>query len=395
MSITDPTAQTRTVPSEATLKILVIKSRHIGDVLLTAPVIASLKAHAWPHGRVPRITALVKKGTEPMLRYHPDLDACITFPTRGPEESRVGFLYRQWGWFLRLRRQRFGLVINTTEGDRGIVTAWLYGAPRRIGLAEAKAPAWRHWMLTEAITPRPGYVHTVLRNLSLLPEEIRRPLRRVDLGIAPVHRVNMSDRLQRAGYDPERPLAVVHPAARWFFKCWTDRGMAAVIDHLQGRRGVQVALAGSPMAEETAKRDAILSLCETRPMTFYENLELLDEAALIAEADLFIGVDTAPMHMAAALDTPVVALFGPTGVWDWGPWPNGWSGDDTPYGARRGIQRAGAHVVIQDTRPCVPCGQAGCDNSKRSACLEELSTAAVIREIDITLEQLGLHPPAP
>ena len=372
-------------------RILVIKSRHIGDVLLTGPLIAALKAH-YSSGEV-HITALVKQGTRAMLQYHPAVDRCIVYPERRSGESKGHFLRRLFTWFRRLRRQKFDLAVTATEGDRGVLTAWLCGAPRRIGPIEAKSPRWHRWLLTEPTIPRPGRTHTVLRNLDLLPKEITRPYRRVDLGYLPGrHDRRALELLTQAGYRPERPLAVVHPTARWFFKCWTDAGMAAVIDHLQTRRGVQVVLTRGPAAQEREKHDAILDRCAVKPMTLADDPGLLGLAALISEADLFVGVDSAPMHMAAALDTPVVALFGPSGAWDWGPWPNGWTGGDTPYPAQNGVQRVGPHVVVQAQRPCVPCGQAGCDNSKRSACLVELPVAAVIREIDASLDRLDLPP---
>ena len=369
-------------------KILVIKSRHIGDVLLTGPLIASLKAHY--SGDESHITALVKKGTEPMLQHHPAVDRCITYPERERDESRGRFLLRQIGWFRRLRRQHFDLAITTTEGDRGLLTTGLSGAPRRIGIVKTKAPPWRRRLLTDPVTPRPGRVHTVLRNLDLLPKEITRSIRQVELGFIPGRHDRIFDSLIETGYRTDRPLAVGHLTARWFFKCWTDIGMAAAVDHLQTVHDIQVVLTRGPGTEERQKRDTILRLCRSRPMTLEGEPDLLELAALLAEADLFIGVDSAPMHMAAALDTPVVALFGPSGAWDWGPWPNGWQGEDTPYPAQSGIQRAGLHVVIQDRRPCIPCGQAGCDNGKRSACLEELPARTVLREIDESLRRLNL-----
>ena len=367
--------------------ILVIKSRHIGDVLLTGPLLASLKAHA--PGGATRITALVKKGSEAVLRHHPAVDRCLTYPERRPRESGYRFLRRRIAWFRRLRRQRFDLAITTTEGDRGVLTTWLSGAPRRIGLAAAQSPRWHHWLLTEAIAPRPGRVHTVLRNLDLAPKEIVATSRRVDLGFIPGRHDHVFAALARLGYRADRPLAVIHPGSRWFFKCWTDVGIAAIADHLQTAHRFQVVLTRGPSAQEREKLAAILDRCATPPLTLDHDPGLLGLAALIARADLFIGVDSAPMHMAAALDIPVVALFGPSGAWDWGPWPNGWSGSDTPYPAQNGVQRAGPHVVIQAQRPCVPCGQAGCNNSKRSACLLELPVATVIHEIDASLARLA------
>ncbi|MGB0720830.1 MAG: putative lipopolysaccharide heptosyltransferase III [Gammaproteobacteria bacterium] len=369
-------------------RVLIIKSRHIGDVLLTGPLIASIRRGPGN----PRITALVKKGTEAMLRHHPGVDEVLTFPHREPGETSWAFLKRQWVFFAALRRRRFDLAITTTEGDRGIITARLSGASTRIGIADRDGPRWRRALLTDPRTPRQGRIHTVMRNLDLLPTGIS-PVPRVELGYPAEARARLDRLLSERGATDGRPLAAVHPGARWLFKCWTPAGMAAVIDHLSGR-GFQVIVTGSPDADEQSHVTDVLKRTTTRPIALHDaGLSLLDAAAAIDRAKVFVGVDSAPMHMAAALDTPVVTLFGPSGGWDWGPWPNGWNGGDTPYPADHGTQRVGRHVIIQDIRPCVPCGRAGCDNTRRSACLEDLPVDRVLREIDITLEREGLVPP--
>ncbi|MGB0713088.1 MAG: putative lipopolysaccharide heptosyltransferase III [Gammaproteobacteria bacterium] len=372
-------------------RILVIKSRHIGDVLLTGPLIASLRRRP----ERPRITALVKKGTESMLRYHPGVDEVLTFPEREPDESRGSFLQRQWIFFRALRRRRFDLAITTTEGDRGIITARLSGAPTRIGIADEDGPRWRRALLSHPVTPRQGRIHTVARNLDLLPPGTV-PVPRVELSYPPETRARLERLLVERGMTPGTPIATVHPGARWLFKCWTPAGMAKVMDHLASR-GFQVVVTGSPDPGEQDHVDDILSRTRSTPIALHRvSLGLLDTAAAIDRAKIFVGVDSAPMHMAAALDTPVVTLFGPSGGWDWGPWPNGWLGGDTPYPADHGIQRVGRHVIIQDQRPCVPCGQAGCENSRRSACLDDYPVERVLGEIDTTLRNEGLlAPPEP
>ncbi|MCX7149256.1 MAG: glycosyltransferase family 9 protein [Rhodocyclales bacterium] len=93
-------------------------------------------------------------------------------------------------------------------------------------------------------------------------------------------------------------------------------------------------------------------------------LSLKELAALTAQAKLFVGVDSAPMHMAAAMGTPVVAIFGPSGDLEWGPWG--------------GVGKNSNRVVASNTHPCRPCGMAGCNDSKVSACLTTLPVAQVL-----------------
>ena len=94
------------------------------------------------------------------------------------------------------------------------------------------------------------------------------------------------------------------------------------------------------------------------PINLAGRLSLKELGALIAKARFFFGMDSAPMHLAAAVDTPAVALFGPSGVFNWGPWGEG-------------------HLVIQKDWACVPCGRDGCEGSKISRCLVEIEPEEV------------------
>jgi heptosyltransferase-3 len=97
------------------------------------------------------------------------------------------------------------------------------------------------------------------------------------------------------------------------------------------------------------------------------SLTLKQHAALTARAKLFIGVDSAPMHIAAAMQTPVVALFGPTGELEWGPW------------------RVPHRIVASGEHPCRPCGNDGCGGGKVSECLTRLPVEAALAAVDSLL----------
>lgn len=365
-------------------RILIIKSRHIGDVLLTAPLVATLRLRH-PHAH---IAALVKPGTEAMLQDHPGLDELLLFPKRSHGEGLLTYFRRWSGWVLDLRRRRFDWCINTTEGDRGILTGFLAGAGRRTGVMRPKdRKAWRRLLLTEPLDLVPGTRHTVVRNLDLL-DSAGPVSRRVELAFGPDDRQRVEQLLTAAGWDGTSPLVQVHPTSRWFFKCWTDAGMARAIDHLQ-ERGLTVVLTSAPDRRELDKAAAIRALCRRPPIDLGGKLTLKQNAALTARCRLFFGVDTAPMHMAAALDVPVVAIFGPSGAFDWGPWPNHWAGETTPYPQRGGVQPSPPHVVIQKDWPCVPCGRDGCDGSKVSDCLERLAPEEVLPLLDAALALPG------
>ncbi|MCB1737824.1 MAG: putative lipopolysaccharide heptosyltransferase III [Gammaproteobacteria bacterium] len=372
-------------PAEAIRRILVIKSRNIGDVLLTGPLISSLRA-LYPKAE---ITALVKAGTEEMLLDHPHLNQVIVYPTPQPNESRIGFRLRDLRWQYGLRKRQFDMVINTTEGERGALTARLSNAPIRVGWRLTRSTGWRRNLLTHPQDPREGKRHTVIRNLDLLGIPPEDQDRRVRLQFADADLTRVDTLLRVNGRQEDRPLAWIHPASRWFFKCWTAEGMSAVIEHL-GKRGFDVVLTSGPDHRERYQVRSIRDLCRcpSGPIDLSGRLTLKETAALAHRADLFFGVDTAPMHIAAAMDIPVVALFGPSGTFDWGPWPNDWAGSDTPYPLQHGVQHAGPHTVIQKAWACVPCGKDGCNGSKKSQCLDEMSPEEVIPRLDAVINKI-------
>jgi heptosyltransferase-3 len=154
------------------------------------------------------------------------------------------------------------------------------------------------------------------------------------------------------------------------FKAWTPEGNAAVLDHL-AQRGWSIVLTAAPDARERQLTDAMLGHAGARVIDLRGQLSLEELAAAIAGAGLFFGVDSVPMHMAAALGTPGVALFGPSDEREWGPWSER------------------IRVVASPVHPCRPCRIDGCGGSKRSDCLATLPAARVVEAIDDVLERHG------
>ena len=162
-------------------------------------------------------------------------------------------------------------------------------------------------------------------------------------------------------------FAHLHMASRWPFKCWPAERVAALADALHAR-GLPVVLTAAPEAQELALIAAVLRAARGPAIDLSGQLSLKELAALSAQARLFVGVDSAPMHIAAAMGTPVVAIFGPSGELEWGPW------DETGGGRHR--------VVASDRHPCRPCGIDGCGGGKLSDCLATLPVARVLAACD-------------
>jgi heptosyltransferase-3 len=334
-------------------RILVIKLKQPGDVLVSTPVLQALK-EAMPAAEV---SYLVPRGTEEMLADHPQLSGLYVLDRRQGSWSEALRLIRE------LRRQRFDLALELSGGDRGAFFAFMSGARERVGFARPRQPFWQCFGLFTKLLPLPPVkMHLVEHNL----EAVRA------LGISPQNpRLqffwNRTVEAQTAAWLEEQGLApggfvVMHPGAGWRFKCWTPTGYARVIEALMEDWGLPVVLTGSRAAHEQELLKEILAECRARPLNLAGRLTLKELGALIAKARFFFGMDSAPMHLAAAVATPAVALFGPSGVFNWGPWGEG-------------------HLVIQKDWDCVPCGKDGCEGSKVSRCLVEIDPAEVLARL--------------
>jgi len=360
-------------------KILVIKLRNIGDVLLTVPAIRAL-SETFPGAR---ISALVNPGTSDMLTRNPLVDEVIIMERGGGGRGKVR---ASLGFIKRLRARGFDMTVDLTGGDRAAFTGLLSGARFRLGPdPSGRGFPGKAYFYTQRAPVPPPMTHTVLRNLSVLrPFGIDTRDLRVDFFTSQEDEVEVSAILEQEGLIAGRPFVHVHPVSRWLFKCPSPALMARVLDSIV-EKGLPVVITSGPEAREMAMAREIERLMKKEAVDLAGLISLKGLGVLSRLAAFFFGVDSAPMHIAAAVGTPVVALFGPSGAFDWGPWDNeaaeglsfDKSGPLTPYPARSGIQRFGLNTVIQDERECVPCGKDGCHGSKKSECLDELDPALI------------------
>lgn len=346
-------------------RVLVIKLRHHGDVLLSSPVLAALKAAA-PQAQ---IDALVYADTGAMLRGHPALDQLHLLAR---DTRRAGWL-AQWragrALLATLRAREYDLLVHLTDHPRGAWLAWLLRPRWAVSHERDRGQWWwRRAFSHLAGQPRGRPRATVERHLDLL--------RRIGIHPAPADKSptlhtsaqaleSARDKLRRAGWGGQA-YAVLHPGSRWLFKAWTAEGNARVLDHLAAR-GIPVVLTAAPDPRESQLCDEILRLAQAPCIDLRGQLTLEELGAVIRQARVFVGVDSVPMHIAAAVGTPGVGLFGPSNDLEWGPWS------------------ARMRVVASREFPCRPCGIDGCGGSKRSECLVTLPAQQVIAAIDEVL----------
>jgi len=178
-----------------------------------------------------------------------------------------------------------------------------------------------------------------------------------------------------------------HPVSRWLFKCIDDKIAAQIIDFIENNLHTKVVITAAPTKKELKKIANILKFTKSNPINLAGKLTLKETAALNKRALMFVGVDTAIMHIAAANDIPVVAFFGPSGAFHWGPWDNNLF--ESGYTKKNGFQKMGKHKVIQVNWDCAPCGKDGCNGSKISDCLMQkgLNIEFIKKEIKDSYEK--------
>lgn len=342
-------------PLSSVERILVIKLRHLGDVLLSSPLFSHLKRQ-FP---MAQIDAYVWKEAGPMLEGHTGVDhllfydrswKTLPFWQRMREELRL---------LRHIRKARYDLVINLTEGDRGALAAWASQAPVCVGVDPGRSGfLGKRRIYSHLVKPCPTPRHTVERDLDALrriglfprPEE-----RSLELFIPEAARAKAQQLLSAAGVTSGE-YTLIHPVSRWGFKSPPPEIIAAAIDQLDD----QVVLTGGPSEREQAFIEEIIALCPRRVVNLAGKTSLKELGALMQLARGMITVDSVALHMGSALQVPLVALFGPTCEKNWGPWMH---------------PKA---VVVTKPVACRPCRLDGCGGSKRSDCLWTLSPQAIV-----------------
>ena len=336
------------VPLEHCERALVIKLRHHGDVLLASPVLSVLK------NRRPgiEVDALVYDDTAPMLEGHLALSQLHTVGRNWRGQDWLSRLSAEKRLFQDLKARRYDLIVHLSEQPRGAWLARTLGA--RFSVAPKMADRGGFWEKSFThLYPLVKRRHQVEVNLDAL--------RRI--GIQPtleerkVQFVLGNDAQHEVEQLVQQPYVHLHPASRWRFKCWPADKNAALIDRLAAD-GLQVVITAAPDPAEIALVEDIVERAQAKAINLAGKLSIKQLGAVAAHAQLFIGVDSMPMHVAAAMGTPTVALFGPSGEEEWGPW-------GTPS------------RVVTTAFTCRPCGQDGCGGGKVSECLTRLPVEAV------------------
>jgi len=352
------------------MKILILKVQTIGDTLLTSPLISNLKKYYVDAV----IDMIVNEGTRQVLEFNPDVNRLIEYKRESYRNlKKWQRLIKNLQFLKNIRRSKYDLVIDLDEGDRGAFVTWVSGAKIKLGSSTISNRVLRS-VYTHYLPAR-GNRHIVeiyldaLRVLKvpIFNKEVKYFWSKDDEQFALKKLANVNDFIH------------IHPFSRGWFKDIDEHIVVKIIDYCEKELGIKTALTAASNPRELDKLDSILKSCNSNPLNLGGQLSLTQVGALNSQAKLFIGVDTAIMHISAANDTPTIAFFGPTASYTWGPWDN--QSGYANYHRGGGLQINNKHRVLSEKRNCMPCNNDGCNNTLVSDCLKCLNISSIKKTI--------------
>ncbi len=341
-------------------RVLVIKLQHLGDVLLTTPVFSIIK-EKYPDIE---IDALIYAETKAVLTNNPAINNIYLIDRKWKKQGKRQLVQQEIKLYNKLKQRKYDLIINFTDRLRG---AWLTRLLKpKFSVSQKykhKRGAW--WMnsFSHLYSAPATERHTVevhldaLRRLGmvLLNTEKKLVFCPGDNDVANVKKLIEENLLESNGY------ILVHPTSRWMFKAWSQSGFAKLLDKLV-QSGYRVVITSGPDTAEIEYADKIIQRLNADIINLCGQLTLKELAVLIENSSCFIGLDSVAMHMAAAMETPCVALFGPSNDHIWYPWNV-------------------KHIVVTEKYSCRPCNMDGCGSGKISECLHAISSDRVMAAV--------------
>ncbi|MGE0480317.1 MAG: lipopolysaccharide heptosyltransferase II [Phycisphaerae bacterium] len=347
-------------PKSDPQRILIIKPSSLGDIVHALPVLAALR-RAYPGAH---IAWLAGTAFAPLLTGHPLLNEVIPF-----DRGRFGRMLRSpriFSDFVRfvagIRRRRFDLIIDLQGLVRSGFLALASGAPRRVGFADARECAWAFY--TDPVRCPPAARHAVERNLVVgraLGLRVDTP--EFPLAVTDDERAAAQRLLTDTAGAPLASFTAVLPGARWSTKLWKPERIAALLDRLHAAGRPRCVLLGASSDRDFAEQILPHANCPVLDLVGRTSLRTL--VALLDLSAQVVCHDSGPMHIAAALNKPIVAVFGPTDPARCGPWP--------PDESARPMR------VVRSAIACAPCYRRRCGHK---LCMEWLAVDDVAAAAD-------------
>ena len=333
--------------------ILLIQLGDIGDVVLSFPAIRAL------HENFPQANVVVAVREKAKELIEDCKWAANVISINEEKRTWIEELTYQKRFFSRLRRFHFDLAIDMRAGDREALLAFFSGARQKVSFFANDGKLWRNRVFTHLATdePKPDR-HITEYYLGLLEAYNIKTDQIWSEHDVPYNRYQKAKALlKNEGVPSDRPIIAVQPFSLWKYKEWGVDKYIQLINWLISKCNISIIITGSP--DERERAGEIIKKCQQNTFNLAGKTSIGTLAGVFKACKLFIGVDSAGVHIAAAVGLPTVSIFGPSSSSGWAP---------------RGLQHRVAHKDL----PCVPCCKKGCDNSEYSRCLEELTLEEVM-----------------
>ena len=286
------------------MNILLIQLKRIGDLILTVPAIAAVR-EKFPEAK---ISLVVAHGSRELLPAIPGLDQIFVARGRISDAPQ----------FFAVAKAQFDYCLDFSRTDRSAFLTLLSGARRRVTYATIRRERLRQLSYNEFVPSQVRFAHTIDHHLALLaPLGVRDPSPQIDLELPESAKGRAAEVIREKGLS--EGFVVLHPGSARAEKFWIASRWAEVASEVSGQPTGRCVLTGSTSRMEQEHIAQIKAHLQHPVIDLSGALDLLSLAALLDRARLLVTIDSAPMHLAAALGTPQVALFGPTNPFHWRP----------------------------------------------------------------------------
>jgi len=332
-------------------KILVIRLRGIGDVILSTPVLDNLH-RAFPEAEIDYLT---EPPSAPLLQNHPVIKRVHVLAHRQWQKLPWREQLRaNWNFIRGLRAQKYDMVIDLFGNPRTALLTYLTRAPLRVGFRFRV----RRFAYNLIVIPRGDQLHAVEFNLDVI-RALQLPIATTQLNVV-VEPSAVIEAFWREHALASYPHVIAFNAfGGWYTKRWPLAAFAELGDRLQRELGAKVILLWGPNEWEEVNQMA--GMMQTPPL-IAPPTDLSALAALLSRVDLLVANDSGPMHLAAALQIPVVAIFGPTRPHLQGPWGEGHT------------------IVTKEGLPCLGCNGLTCKIATHD-CMQQLAVEIVFNAV--------------
>jgi predicted lipopolysaccharide heptosyltransferase III len=335
-------------------KLLLVKLAYIGDTVSLLPVVENLMEKAPRH----TVDLMVNEGSEELLSHHPGIRKVWAYARSRAKRSILSSVAYHAAIIRRLRAERYDMVIDYTYGDRSSFLSFMTGAPQRITYRSTNTLS--RLLMTEFLPLETRNHHIVDYQLeSLRSVGIHEFDRKMTLPVPPSVQSQIDQRLAKEGLEPGRMKVVIHPGARRRLREWRAERFGEIGRRIRESYGAAIILTGGP-GDEASVEKAERAMGFTADFKSTE-LSLLQVAALLKRSVLFIGNDSGPGHIAAAVHCPTLTLFGST-------YPHLW----------RPLNHRGE--VLFKNVPCCGCRQEVCIRPE-SNCMDLISVEEVWEKV--------------